>query len=218
MTRIKYYRNCFLVFLLSIFSFGCFAQNVTEGNDNLAILANQMFVDVNNKDFDAILDMMHPKVYEIVPKNQMKKVIKSMFEGTDEFVIEIPKEIPRYKISEVFKGNENNLEYGFVSYDMKMKMTFNNQEFDADSKNMMKTMMQAKGMDVTFISNNSLDVLMKDRLTILLKEDDTNNEWVMVNYDPDSPLSYKVLSSDVLEAAKDYSRGLMLERKKSENK
>ncbi len=177
-------------------------------------LVNKMFVDVLNKDFDAIIDMTHPKVFDIAPKEQIKEVFKMTFEGNDEFSIEIFDKIPEYKVSEVFKGTANNLEYAFVSYDMRMKMTFNNQEFDDESKQMMTSMMSAQGMYVNFISDNTMDVLLKDSLTIMLKEDATNNQWVMVNYDADSPLFYQVVSSDLIEKAKEYKQNLMLESKK----
>lgn len=190
-----------------------FSQEAMTSID-LDAIAKQMFIDVNDKNYDAILNMTHPKVFDMVPKETMKTVIKSMFEGNEQFLIEIPSEIPEYKLSEVFKGSDNNLEYSFVSYDMKMNMTFNDQEFDDEAKKTMTSMMSAQGMEVEFISNKTLKVLMKDSMTILLKEDATDNKWVMINYDPDSPLFYQILSKDVLEKAKNYKQDLMLQRKK----
>lgn len=195
-----------------------FAQNGETISNDLDGIAKKIFMDMNNRDFDAILDMTHPKVFDFVPKDQMKTVLKSMFEGTDQFSIEIPETIPEYKLSKTFSREKNNLKYAFLSYDMKMKMTFHDQEFDDDSKKMMTSAMQAKDMDVNFISNNSMDVLMNDRVTIIMKDDSTANKWVMINYDPDSPLFYQVLSSEVMEAAKAYKQDLMLEsKKKSDN-
>jgi hypothetical protein len=185
-----------------------------ENKSVIKDLAHKMFVDVLNKDFDAIIDMTHPKVFDIAPKEQIREVFKMTFEGNDEFSIEIFDKIPEYKVSKIFKGAANNLEYAFVSYDMKMKMTFNNQEFDDESKKMMTSMMKAQGMDINFISDSAMDVLLKDSLTIMLKEDATNNQWVMVNYDADSPLFYQVVSSDLIEKAKEYKQNLMLESKR----
>lgn len=212
------FRITFISILFIMISTLSMAQNNEATLNHLDQIAKKMFVDMNNRDFDAILDMTHPKVYDIIPKEQMKNMLKMMFEGTEEFSIDIPKVIPEYKVSNIFKGNQNNLEYAFISYDMKMKMTFKNQEFDDDAKDMMKGIMQSKGMDVKFISNNTLDIMMNNRMTIILKEDATSNKWVMLNYDPDSPIFYKALSSDLLEAAKTYNQNLMLEsKKKTEN-
>ncbi len=180
----------------------------------LDLIAKQLFVDMNNRDFDAIVEATYPKVFETVSKEQMKVFIKSVFEGNDQMSIEIPKMIPDYKLSKVFKESKDNLEYAFISYDMKMKMTFNGLEFDDEKKKMMTGIMKAKGMNVKFSSNNSMDVLMKDRVTILLRDDLTNNKWKMMNYDPDSPLFYQTTPAVLIEAGKKYKQNLLFESKK----
>ncbi|TYA78650.1 hypothetical protein [Seonamhaeicola marinus] len=201
-----------VLFAFLVFNIGTISGQSSEVRD----LVEKMFNDVQNKDFESLLEITHPKVFEIVPKEQMLTLIKNMFEGNDEFSIELPENKPEYFISELFQGKENNLEYAFVNYDMSIKMTFNNQEFDEETKKMMKPMMKAQGMEIEFLSKNAMQVLMKDRLVIILKEEATKNKWVMVNYDADSPLFYQVISSDLLETAKEYKQNLMLETKKSE--
>lgn len=207
--------------LFFVFVAGCIINTNAQNNDSekqVKEAAHKMFVDLNNLDYDAILDMTHPKVFELVSKEQMKTLIVSMFEGNDEFSVEIPKTIPKYKVSKVFEGEENNLEYAFVSYDMNMKMAFKNEEFDDEDKEMMVNLMKVQGMDVDFVSNSSMNVLMRDRVTIILKEDATKGKWVMINYDPDSPLTYQLLSTDLLEKTKEYRQDLLLSSKnKSDN-
>ncbi len=177
-------------------------------------MALKMFKDMNNRDYDAILDMTHPKVFEIVPKESMKGIFKSMFEGNEDFSIDIPKTVPEYKISEIFEIVNDTLQYAFVSYDMEMNMTFNKQEFDDDSKETMVAMMKTKGIDVDFVSDNSLAMFMRNRMTIILNDNSTNGKWVMINYDPDSPLFYQIIPSSLLEKAKEYNQNLMLQSKK----
>lgn len=211
--RLKIFFKALLFTFFIIISTEAFAQNDTHDLKHLDSIAKKMFVDMNNRDYDAILDMTHPKVFEIVPRESMGSIFKSMFEGTDEFSIDIPKTIPEYKLSEIHKNEKDSLEYVFISYDLKMNMTFHKQEFDEESKKMMIPMMKAKGMDVKFISKNTMDVLMNDRITIILKDNSTNNKWVMVNYDPDSPLFYQIVSDGLLESAKEYKQDLMAESK-----
>lgn len=199
----------FLVSNLNIFAQS--KENVLKLVDSMAL---KMFKDMNNRDYDAILDMTHPKVFEIVPKESMKGIFKSMFEGNEDFSIEIPQTIPKYKISEIFEIETDTLKYAFVSYDMEMNMTFNKQEFDEASKETMVAMMKTKGIDVDFVSDNTLAMLMRDRMTIILKDNSTNDKWVMINYDPDSPLFYQIVSSSLLEKAKEYNQSLMLQSKK----
>lgn len=193
-------------------------ENINDDLEQIESLVQKMFSSMNNKDFDALVEMTHPKVFEILPKATMKSAIKAMFEGNEDYSIELSKVIPKYKLSQIFKSNEDNLEYAFVSFNMDMKMTFHKQEFNEESKEMMIPMMKAQGMDVKFISNNTLSVLKRDSVTIILKDDTTNNEWVMVNYNPDSPLFYQILPTSLMEKAKEYNQNLILESKRnSEN-
>lgn len=211
--------------LIKSFLFACFiflsatgfSQNSQETQKHLDSLTLKMFSDMNNRDYDAILEMTHPKVFEIAPKESLKTVFKSMFEGTEEFSIDVPKTIPEYKISEVFINEEDSLQYAFVSYDMKMSMTFHKQSFDDAAKEMMIPMMKAKGIDVTFLSENSMNMFMNNRITIMLKDNHTNNKWVMVNYDADSPLFYQIVPTSLLESAKEYNQNLMLESAKEKD-
>jgi hypothetical protein len=201
-----------IIFLVSnLNTFAQSKENVLKVVDSMAL---KMFNDMNNRDYDAILDMTHPKVFEIVPKESMKGIFKSMFEGNEDFSIEIPQTIPKYKISEIFEIENDTLQFAFVSYDMEMNMTFNKQEFDEASKETMVSMMKTKGIDVDFVSDNTLEMLMRDRMTIILKDNSTNDKWVMINYDPDSPLFYQIVSSSLLEKAKEYNQNLMLQSKK----
>ena len=181
-------------------------------------LAKKMFVDMNNRDYDAILDMSHPKIFELVTKDQMKDVLKSTLEGNEQFSIEIPKVIPEYKISEIYKEDKDNLQYAFVSYDMSMNMTFNDQKFDEEAKKLMSSSMKAQGMDTEFLSDNTVKITMNDRITVILKGDSTENKWVMMNYDAGSPLVYQIFSSSLLETAKKYKENLLLESKKKREK
>ncbi|CAH8282076.1 hypothetical protein EV196_11043 [Mariniflexile fucanivorans] len=215
----KFFRVLFFCFVCFGAIFNNYAQSSNDAEHmHLDNLAKQMFVDINNRDFDALLQMTHPKVFEILPKEDMKNFLKSMFEGTEELSIDMPKIIPNYKLSEIYNIEKDTLKFAFVSYDMNFKMTFNNQEFDDDAKEMMLPIMEAQGMEVEFLSNKTMSVLVKDSLTIILKDNNTNNEWVMANYNPDSPFFYQIMPSALMEKAKEYKQNLMLERKKnSEN-
>ncbi|MCB4797523.1 hypothetical protein [Neotamlana laminarinivorans] len=187
-----------------------FAQNKATETAKIKQIAEQMFQDVATKNYDALIDKMHPKVFTIVPKESLKTVFKSTFEGNGAISIDVPKEIPNFNISDIYNVSDT-LDYAFISYDMKMKMTFNDQEFDDESKELMKNMMSAKGMEVNFISNNTINVSANNSMTIALKDEDTNNKWTVLNYDASSPLVYEILPTELLEKAKQYKQNLMLE-------
>lgn len=187
----------------------------TKVEKELDSITLKMFKDTNERDYDALMDMTHPKLFDLVPKDAMIQVIKSMFEGTEDFKVDLPKKIPEYKISSVFKDEENNSEFAFVSYDLDMTMTFHKQSFDEEAKKMMINMMEVKGMYVKFTSDKSMEVFMPNRITILIKDKSTKNKWAMLNYDPESPLFFQILSKPVLEKTKAYYEDLMIENKKN---
>lgn len=207
----------FTVMFVVVFTSINFAQEVSEDSiKEIDSMASKMFTDMNNRDYDAIIEMTHPKVFDLVPKETMVSVFKSTLEGNSEFSIEIPKQIPEYKISDVFKDEEGGSDYAFVSYDMEMSMTFNNESFDEETKETMVKMMKMQGMDAEFVSDKTVHLNMLNRMTILIKDESTNNKWAMINYDPDSPLFFQLLSATVIEKAKSYYQDLMIAQKKKD--
>lgn len=207
----------FTVMFVVVFTSINFAQEVSEDSiKEIDSMASKMFTDMNNRDYDAIIEMTHPKVFDLVPKETMVSVFKSTLEGNSEFSIEIPKQIPEYKISDIFKDEEGGSDYAFVSYDMEMSMTFNNESFDEETKETMVKMMKMQGMDAEFVSDKTVHLNMLNRMTILIKDESTNNKWAMINYDPDSPLFFQLLSATVIEKAKSYYQDLMIAQKKKD--
>ncbi|GAB4156512.1 MAG: hypothetical protein Tsb0033_07230 [Winogradskyella sp.] len=204
------------VLTIIFFSSLGFSQDSNDSKKVIDSLATKMFVDMNNRDYAAIMDMTHPKVFDLVPRETMISAFKSMLEGNDEFSVEIPDEVPEFNISEVFKDDEEKSDFAFVTYDMEMAMTFKNESFDEAEKDTMIKMMKMQGMEATFESDNTLNLKMLNRMTVLIKDESTENRWAMINYDPDSPLFFQLLSAPVIEKAKSYYQDLMIAQKKKE--
>ncbi len=173
----------------------------------LDVLTKKMFVAMAEKDYDFILDKTHPKVFSFVGKEQMKDLLKTTFEGNEDMIMDLPKKVLDYKLSAVFTGKENNLKYAFIVYDMPMKMTFKNQKFNDEEKELMKSMMESQKMEANFISDKELNILKKNSITIIMKDDETQNKWVMVNYEPNSPMG-SIIPAELLLACKEYEKSL----------
>lgn len=69
-------------------------------------------------------------------------------------------------------------------------------------------------MEAEFVTDNTINVIMPNRMVIMVNDESTNNNWAMVNYDPNSPIFFQILSASVLENAKSYYQDLMIEQKK----
>lgn len=187
--------------------------SVAQGSE-LDVLANDMFEKTNQRDFDALIDMTYPAVFDLVPKDMMVTMFKSMFEGNYEMSIDLPEQKPEYTLTDTFKSEDSKTEYAFMNYDMEMSMTFKNQEFDKEGQEMMVNMMKVQGMDASFENPSKVNVNAPDRLVIFLKDEKTNGEWKMVNYDPNSPLFVQILPVKIIEKAKNHHQAIMLESKK----
>lgn len=187
--------------------------SVAQGSE-LDVLANDMFEKTNQRDFDALIGMTYPAVFDLVPKDTMVTMFKSMFEGNDEMSIDLPEQKPEYTLTDTVKSEDSKTEYAFMNYDMEMSMTFKNQEFDKEGQEMMVNMMKVQRMDASFENPSKVNVNAPDRLVIFLKDEKTNGEWKMVNYDPNSPLFVQILPVEIIEKAKNHHQAIMLESKK----
>jgi hypothetical protein len=210
-TRNKILLRILLLALIFTTSLG-FAQVDSKTKATVNKMAKQMFIDMNNRDYDAIIEMSYPKLFELAPKDMVKNMIKSALEGNEAYSIEIPKFDPnKYGLSEIKVDKSASLAYAFVSYDIDMKMTFNNQTFDETAKAMMKSEMESKGMDAEFLSDNTVKMMMKNRITILIKDKNTNQKWAMINYEEGSSMFADLLPAVVMEDAKKYAETLKKE-------
>ncbi|TCK69246.1 hypothetical protein DFQ05_0766 [Winogradskyella wandonensis] len=207
-------KNFKILLLLLAFSSVVANSFAQTNNSELKELSDKMFQYTNDRDFDALLDMTYPKIFELVPKETMKTVFVSMFQGTEEMSVDLPKQNPEYVLSDIYKTENDSTDFAFLSYDMFMSMTFKKQEFDDEGKDMMIKMMKLQGMEASFENNSKVNVKAPNRLVIFIKNEDTKDEWKMLNYDPNSPIFADLLPVDVLEKSMDYYQKLQLESKK----
>ncbi|SHH57703.1 hypothetical protein [Winogradskyella jejuensis] len=207
-------KNLRLLLILLTLAFIIPSAVAQDSNSELKEMSDKMFQYTNDRNFDALLDMTYPKIFELVPKETMKTVFISMFQGTDEMAIDLPKQTPEYTLTEIYKSEKDSTEYAFLSYDMFMSMIFKQQEFDDESKDMMIKMMKIQGMDASFENNSKVNVKAPNRLVIFIKDNETNDTWKMLNYDPNSPIFADLLPVEVIEKSMAYYQKLQLESKK----
>ena len=201
---------CSVFFLNATFS----AISQTNQENELDALVLEMFAFTEQKDYDKLLDLTYPKLFDYVSKDAMKELIIGMFEGNEEIKIEIAKGVPAYVISEIYTIDDKNIEFGFVSYLLDMQMTFLNQSFDEQSKEMMTTMMKVQGMEATFLSDTEVRLLQPNSITIFIKDEVTNGDWYLINYNPNEPIFFELLPVEVIEKANLFKQEMILEQAK----
>ncbi|HCM32795.1 hypothetical protein SAMN05421768_109129 [Chryseobacterium joostei] len=168
------------------------------------------------KDYEGMLDLTHPAIFEKVDRKMMADSFNSLFEGNDEFkmeLVETDKNI--FSVSDVFT-TQDNTKYAFSTYLMKMKMIFLKESFDEDKKKMMLGMMEAQGMNAKFLNDTTLE-MSKQSMILALNDKSTGNTWKYLNYDEANPLYVSIVPVEVMKKAKEYYANLLIKQKENAN-
>lgn len=197
----------------------CFSQIFfSQSTDQKSILkdANSFVTFFESKNFDAILDMTHPAVFEKVDRNALKTTFKSLLDGNEDFKIELGSiNKTSMVVSDIFTDSQKS-KYALVSYPMSMKMIFLKQKFDDAQKEMMSKGMEAQGFKVKFLNDQTVQM---EKLSMLVATNDnaTKNQWKYLNYDETNPMYISVLSTEIMKKAKDYYSDLLIKEKENAN-
>ncbi|PWN61373.1 hypothetical protein [Chryseobacterium oncorhynchi] len=206
-------KNIFFAFLLI-----CSGFLMAQSADQKKILEDsKAFMSLfEKKDYEGMLDLTHPAIFEKVDRKMMADSFNSLFEGNDEFkmeLVETDKNI--FSVSDVFT-TQDNTKYAFSTYLMKMKMIFLKESFDEDKKKMMLGLMEAQGMNAKFLNDTTLE-MSKQSMILALNDKSTGNTWKYLNYDEANPLYVSIVPVEVMKKAKEYYANLLIKQKENAN-
>jgi hypothetical protein len=188
--------------LLAIgFSVSCFAQADTSLQGRL-----KAFMQANEKlDFDKVLDYTYPKLFTLVPRNQMIDVMKGSFDNETLTVtmdsLRIVTIYPEY--------TDTSGRYAKIDYSMLMKMKFKEEEKDSTEAGKQKEFMltafrEEYGEDnVLFDEKEKLYKIQIVTAMIAIK-DSFAKEWSFINFKKDDPMAEVLLSAAVIEKMSSY--------------
>ncbi|MFP3834356.1 hypothetical protein [Chryseobacterium sp. SIMBA_028] len=206
-------KNIFFAFLLI-----CSGFLMAQSADQKKILEDsKAFMSLfEKKDYEGMLDLTHPAIFEKVDRKMLADSFNSVFEGNDEFkmeLVETDKNI--FSVSDVFT-TQDNTKYAFSTYLMKMKMIFLKESFDEEKKKMMLGLMEAQGMNAKFLNDTTLE-MSKQSMILALNDKSTGNTWKYLNYDEANPLYVSIVPVEVMKKAKEYYANLLIKQKENAN-
>lgn len=109
----------------------------TQSDDRSAAITSkleQFFQATQEKDWDQVLDLTYPKLYELVPREQMLEVFQSM-ESQGMGI-----EMNNMKIHKIYGAEDyENETFTAVDYSMQLKLILHGDDFDDDTLDFMKT-------------------------------------------------------------------------------
>ena len=143
-------------------------------------------------DFEKLMDYIHPKLFDIVPREQMIELFKSIFDNPQMMISMDSMSVIGVSKSFNFKGAE----YKKVDYYLRMSLRFKDstvlkdQDRVSEIQEQVKTSMSAE--KIRYVpQNNSLAIDAK-KIMFAIK-DNPRTQWMFVGYEPQQREMMKAL-------------------------
>ena len=149
-----------------------------------------------NMNFDDIFATTYPKVFDIIPQEQMKMMFGQMMEN-EQFSIKLVEVEPNFSFGEIKKIEGKT--FCFIDHNNVMSMTFKEPMEDAESMiEIFKSSMSAE--KVTYDkATNSFRIEMRSTL-IAVADDLTNNQWRFLNKDKENKMFSMLFDAKIVKA------------------
>ncbi|MFP9100670.1 hypothetical protein ACLI09_16595 [Flavobacterium sp. RHBU_24] len=186
-------KTCIITFFLVC----CSLAGVAQDKPALQAGLDRVYKNTTSGNYEALLNDTYPKIFEVIPKEQMLKSLQGMLNGPGYIldVLDAPANFDLGEIKHIGKGY-----YCIVKHDLLMKMTFTQPISEAESKTMIQNLKTSmKSEDVTF-NPRSNSFTMKTRADIIaISNEFTGGKWKFLNR-TGSKIMEKVLAEDVRKA------------------
>ncbi len=143
--------------------------------------------------FDDIFDTTYPKVFDIIPQDQMKIMFGQMMDN-EQFSIKLIKVDPKFSFGEFKKIDDKT--FCVIDYNNVMEMTFKTPMEDGEAMvDAFKKNMSAE--KVTFNKlTNTFKIELKATL-IAVADSLTNNKWKFLNKDKENKLFLMIFNEKI---------------------
>lgn len=182
-------KSILLVAFLISTTYSAIAQDMAT----LKVEAAKAYTSSANMNYDAIFETTYPKVFDIIPKEQMKTMFEQMM-SNEQFTIKLVQVEPNFKFGEIKKVGKQT--FCLVDHDNVMEMTFNEPMEDAEMMtDIFKTSMEAE--EVTYDkATNAFRIKLRSTL-IAVADELTNNKWKFLNKDKENKLFSMIFDEKV---------------------
>lgn len=184
-------------YIITLFVLACSLTAFAQDKAALQAGLDRVYKNTTTGQYEALLADTYPKIFEVIPKEQMLKSLQSMINGPG-YVLDVLEVPANFEIGEIKKVGSGY--YCIVKHDLLMKMTFTQPVSDAESKTMIENLKTSmKTQEVTF-NPRSNSFTMKTRADIIgISNGVTGGKWKFLNR-TGSKLMEKVLDADVRKA------------------
>jgi len=173
-------------------------QSFSQDLNTLKTNAEEVYKSTLNLDYDKILETTYQKLFEIVPKDEIKQILVTTFSGNNEMKIKLLNVPPNFRFGKIKKIEDHT--FCLIDYDLAMQFEIKGKQFNKSegielAANMKKAM---DATDVTFDElSNSFKVLKRTDM-IAVWDDSTNNHWQFLNRDKNNQIAKYLFSKKVI--------------------
>jgi len=186
-----------LVLLLQITLSAQVDQRLKERLDSTLMATKAM-------DFERVMDFTYPKLFTIVPREQLLNMMKEAFQA-NEFQISLDS-LEIIRINPVFTTEEG--QFSLIRHKMTMFMKINPAELEGDStesRHMIAEMIKMQfGDDNVVYEKETQTLKIKILADMVAVKDNYAPEWCFVNFKNDDELSSLLFSKSVLDKLKEF--------------
>ena len=182
---------------LIIVCFLAISSAVAQDMNVLKVEALKAYKAGTSMNFDEIFETTYPKVFDLIPKEDMKQMMKQMMQN-EQYSIKIVEKTPNFTFGELKKvGNKT---FCLVDYDNEMHMTFvDPMEQEANMMiDLFKTNLEARS--VTFDKKSNTFIILSRATLIAVSDEVTNGKWKFLNKDKQNKLFATMFDEETKKA------------------
>ena len=149
-----------------------------------------------NMNFDDIFATTYPKVFDIIPQEQMKMMFGQMMEN-EQFSIKLVEVEPNFSFGEIKKIDGKT--FCFVDHNNVMLMKF--KEPMADGESMVEIFKSSMNAEKVTYDKASNSFRIETRSTLIAVADDlTKNQWKFLNKDKENKMFSMLFDAKIVKA------------------
>ena len=153
--------------------------NYQQKNDLIEQFTKDLELNIdasNNKNWDVVVSMTYPKLFDLLPKEEFKGMFESMFEIFKDFQTSIISDLRHYYPVIDYQGDR----FTKFSYDTQMTFSFFNLD---DLGNILPGFIQQFGEDNVKILENTNSLIVNSEASMLAVLEKNTSQWTYLTWD-----------------------------------
>ena len=180
------------------------SKKKVESTDNSSSMEQRLteYSKLNEEmNLEKIMDYVYPKLFTIVPRNELLQAMKDGFNSE-----EVKVNIDSMKVDKIHPAFEmDKVSYAKINYSMVMLMDFKNtkdnvtESDDEQSEFMRKTMAAQYGEENVSVDEATGIIKIRANSSMVAVKEQSDKLWYFVNMKEDDPMATKLFSKEVID-------------------